>query len=142
MSVVPGAAGGAGGGQAGTGNNAGEYRWVPAAHHANASCRPYKWLLVADDDSCAAPGGSGPPREEGSGPTNQSFGKLVPPNDSGLRERGGQHEDSPPLCTDGDVGPMLLAAEALEGEAMKRDWDSKGASAPASLPTCRVQEMT
>eukprot|EP00668_Euglena_longa_P000316 GGOE01000412.1.p1 GENE.GGOE01000412.1~~GGOE01000412.1.p1 ORF type:complete len:356 (+),score=81.16 GGOE01000412.1:172-1239(+) len=34
-----------------TGNNAGEYRWVPALHHANISCRPYKWLLVADDDS-------------------------------------------------------------------------------------------
>ena len=24
---------------------------IPALHHANISCRPYKWLLLADDDS-------------------------------------------------------------------------------------------
>mmetsp|Transcript_17275 Transcript_17275/g.30828 ORF Transcript_17275/g.30828 Transcript_17275/m.30828 type:complete len:409 (-) Transcript_17275:708-1934(-) len=34
-----------------TGNNAGDYRWIPALHHANISCRPYKWMLLADDDS-------------------------------------------------------------------------------------------
>eukprot|EP01006_Ploeotia_vitrea_P064347 TRINITY_DN87621_c0_g1_i1.p1 TRINITY_DN87621_c0_g1~~TRINITY_DN87621_c0_g1_i1.p1 ORF type:complete len:407 (+),score=26.95 TRINITY_DN87621_c0_g1_i1:58-1278(+) len=34
-----------------SGNNPGDYRWVFSVHHANTSCRPFKWLLVADDDT-------------------------------------------------------------------------------------------
>uniref|UniRef100_A0A7S4CAA2 N-acetylgalactosaminide beta-1,3-galactosyltransferase n=1 Tax=Eutreptiella gymnastica TaxID=73025 RepID=A0A7S4CAA2_9EUGL len=33
------------------GNNPSEHRWIPAVSHANATCRPFKWLLLVDDDT-------------------------------------------------------------------------------------------
>eukprot|EP01012_Entosiphon_sulcatum_P057243 TRINITY_DN80981_c0_g1_i1.p1 TRINITY_DN80981_c0_g1~~TRINITY_DN80981_c0_g1_i1.p1 ORF type:complete len:372 (+),score=35.84 TRINITY_DN80981_c0_g1_i1:42-1157(+) len=34
-----------------SGNNPGDFRWLSAVLHANQSCRPYKWMLLADDDT-------------------------------------------------------------------------------------------